>query len=190
MPRLPLLVLAATLGLSSCRDSVPTQPATGEPSFTALSAAAASAARAGQKTTLAAAVTGTATDALGTVGTFSGTEKITSFATDGAGTLIANVLVTGTAVVGSTSTPVSQAVAVPVSNLGTCPIVDLDLGAIHLDVLGLVVDLSPLHLDIDAQAGLGNLVGNLLCAIVHLLDISAIGTALLNLIALLNALLG
>lgn len=52
----------------------------------------------------------------------------------------------------------------------TCQILDLDIGAIHLDLLGLVVDLAPIHLDITAVSGPGNLLGNLLCALVGLLD--------------------
>ena len=53
---------------------------------------------------------------------------------------------------------------------GTCQILDLTIGAIHLDLLGLVVDTTPIHLTITAQSGPGNLLGNLLCAVAHLLD--------------------
>ena len=52
----------------------------------------------------------------------------------------------------------------------SCPILDLDLGPIHLDLLGLVVDLDEVHLNIVAVPGAGNLLGNLLCALVGLLD--------------------
>jgi len=52
----------------------------------------------------------------------------------------------------------------------TCPILHLDLGPMHLDLLGLHVDLSEIVLDISAESGGGNLLGNLLCAITHLLD--------------------
>jgi hypothetical protein len=52
----------------------------------------------------------------------------------------------------------------------SCQILDLDIGAIHLDLLGLVVDLAPIHLDITAVSGAGNLLGNLLCAVAGLLD--------------------
>jgi hypothetical protein len=52
----------------------------------------------------------------------------------------------------------------------TCTILDLDIGAIHLDLLGLVVDLAPIHLDITAVSGSGNLLGNLLCALAGLLN--------------------
>ena len=40
----------------------------------------------------------------------------------------------------------------------------------HLNLLGLVVTLNQVHLNITAVAGPGNLLGNLLCAIAHLLD--------------------
>ena len=46
----------------------------------------------------------------------------------------------------------------------------LDIGPISLDLLGLKVDLSRIVLDITAQTGAGNLLGNLLCAVAGLLD--------------------
>jgi hypothetical protein len=51
-----------------------------------------------------------------------------------------------------------------------CDILNLDLGPLNLDVLGLVVDLSDVQLDITAVPGAGNLLGNLLCSVVGLLD--------------------
>ena len=78
----------------------------------------------------------------------------------------------------------------------TCRILELDIGAIHLDLLGLVVDLAPIHLDIVAQSGPGNLLGNLLCALAGLLDPGAGGllggllTAIQNLLNQINAILG
>jgi hypothetical protein len=72
----------------------------------------------------------------------------------------------------------------------TCQILNLDIGAIHLDLLGLVVDLAPVHLDITAQSGPGNLLGNLLCAVTHLLDQNPLNiSALTALLAQINALL-
>ncbi|MEP6693071.1 MAG: hypothetical protein ABJB39_00330 [Chloroflexota bacterium] len=68
----------------------------------------------------------------------------------------------------------------------TCDILTLNLGAIHLDLLGLVVDTSPIDVLITAVAAPGNLLGNLLCAVVHLLDGSA---PLGSLAALLNNIL-
>ena len=53
---------------------------------------------------------------------------------------------------------------------GSCQILDLTLGPLHLDLLGLVVDLNQVHLQITAQQGSGNLLGNLLCAVAGLLD--------------------
>jgi len=77
-----------------------------------------------------------------------------------------------------------------VQQQATCDILNLDIGAIHLDLLGLVVDLSPISLDITAVSGPGNLLGNLLCAVAGLLDPSGfldelIGT-LEDLLDLLN----
>jgi hypothetical protein len=69
-----------------------------------------------------------------------------------------------------------------------CEILDLDIGAIHLDLLGLVVDLAPVHLDITAVSGAGNLLGNLLCGVVGLLDPGGFLGDLLNLDLLLDIL--
>jgi hypothetical protein len=67
-----------------------------------------------------------------------------------------------------------------------CDILFLNLGPLHLDLLGLTVDLSEVTLDINAVPGAGNLLGNLLCALTGLLDgfdvslIEAILQALFN----------
>jgi hypothetical protein len=50
-----------------------------------------------------------------------------------------------------------------------CSILNLDIGAIHLDLLGLVIDLSPISLDITAVPG-GGLLGDLLCGLANLLN--------------------
>lgn len=65
---------------------------------------------------------------------------------------------------------------------GSCAILHLDLGPLDLNLLGLVVHLNEVVLDINAQSGPGNLLGNLLCAVAHLLDNNALGgvTAVLN----------
>ena len=57
-----------------------------------------------------------------------------------------------------------------VSTAAACPILHLDLGPLFLDLLGLQIDLSQIVLDITAQSGAGNLLGNLLCAVTGLLD--------------------
>jgi len=53
---------------------------------------------------------------------------------------------------------------------GATPILSLHLNEIHLDLLGLKVDTSEICLDITAQSGSGNLLGNLLTDIAGLLD--------------------
>jgi len=58
---------------------------------------------------------------------------------------------------------------------------------LHLDLLGLVIDLNPVILNITAHPGPGQLLGNLLCAVAHLLDN---GGPLTGVSALLNQLLG
>lgn len=74
----------------------------------------------------------------------------------------------------------------------TCQILNLDIGAVHLDLLGLVVDLAPVHLDITAQSGSGNLLGNLLCAVTNLLNgpsLAGLFAAITDLLNQINALL-
>jgi hypothetical protein len=56
----------------------------------------------------------------------------------------------------------------PIPN--ACEILNLVLGPINLDLLGLVVRTNRINLRIDAVPGPGNLLGNLLCAITGLLD--------------------
>ncbi len=74
---------------------------------------------------------------------------------------------------------------------GVCEILTLDLGPLHLDVLGLVIDLNEINLDVTAEPGPGNLLGNLLCAITGLLDNPAGAlNGLTNLLNRVFALLG
>ena len=73
---------------------------------------------------------------------------------------------------------------------GKCDILQLNLGPIDLDLLGLVVNLSAIDLNVDAVPGPGNLLGNLLCAVAGLLDGPGIGSALNNLLDRINDLLG
>jgi hypothetical protein len=119
------------------------------------------------------------------VGTYSGT--INGVAT---GPTPATAVVTsanGTALPGGTSTLATAAAA------GSCQILDLTLGPLHLDLLGLVVDLNQVHLQITAEQGAGNLLGNLLCAVAGLLDNTGTGGLsgiLQSLVNLLNQILG
>lgn len=52
----------------------------------------------------------------------------------------------------------------------TCDVLNLDLGPLDLDLLGLQVSLNEVILKIVAVSGAGNLLGNLLCAVTGLLD--------------------
>jgi hypothetical protein len=82
--------------------------------------------------------------------------------------------------------------AAAVQQLATCNILTLVLGPLHLDLLGLVVDLNQVVLTITGETGAGNLLGNLLCAIAGLLDGTGglpIGGALNQIINLLNQIL-
>jgi hypothetical protein len=60
-----------------------------------------------------------------------------------------------------------------------CPVLDLALGPIHLDLLGLIVDTSPICLEITADPA-GGLLGSLLCAIGQLLSGGALLGAILG----------
>jgi hypothetical protein len=84
---------------------------------------------------------------------------------------------------------IATAVALPITGGGgSCDILTLTLGPLHLNLLGLVVDLNQIHLTITAQSGPGNLLGNLLCSVANLLNG---GTGPLGQIAaLLNQILG
>jgi len=64
----------------------------------------------------------------------------------------------------------------------SCRILHLVLGPLNLNLLGLKVHLNRVVLDITAQSGPGNLLGNLLCAVAHLLDNTS--PSLLNLLQL------
>lgn len=72
---------------------------------------------------------------------------------------------------------------------GSCSILLLGLQPIHLDLLGLVLDLSAVTLDLHADPGAGNLLGNLLCAVTHLLDGPAALSAITSTLDRINAIL-
>jgi hypothetical protein len=57
----------------------------------------------------------------------------------------------------------------PNPNDPDCPILDIALGPIHLNLLGLNVDTSAICVDVIAHAG-GGLLGDLLCAVANLLE--------------------
>ena len=71
-----------------------------------------------------------------------------------------------------------------------CDILNLVLGPLHLDLLGLVIDLNQVILNITATTGSGDLLGNLLCAITGLLDAGSLGQQVVNLLNQLVGILG
>ena len=118
------------------------------------------------------------------VGTFSGTvDGVTKTDTASAPVTTINGTPVGGAAAGGTTAAAAS----------SCQILDLTLGPLHLDLLGLVVDLDQVHLQITAEPGQGNLLGNLLCQVAGLLDNTGGGglSGLLQGIAnLLNQILG
>src|SRR5215218_7884206 len=109
-----------------------------------------------------------------TLGSFAGVFDVTRFAVQN-GQLVAIGTLTGVVrdATGALVGNVSQALTLPVllgPTSGTCQILHLELGPLDLNLLGLMVHLDQVVLDITAQQGPGNLLGNLLCAIAGLLD--------------------
>lgn len=134
-------------------------------------------------TALATPVTGTADN-----GSFAGTFTPSKFSARN-GQLLATGVLTGTVsdASGAPIGTVTRTVSLPATvAAASCQVLNLVLGPLHLDLLGLVIDLNQVHLLINAVPGAGALLGNLLCAITHLLD----GTPTAGgLAALLNAIL-
>jgi hypothetical protein len=137
-------------------------------------------------------VTGTFTDAAAGTGSFVGSFTPTNFSARN-GKLLATGTLTGTltdsagGAVGTVTRSVSMPAAVAQAS---CRVLDLTLGPLHLDLLGLVVDLNQVHLTINAVPGPGNLLGNLLCAITGLLDLNPSAGTLAAILNVLLALLG
>ena len=120
---------------------------------------------------------------------FNGTLNVTGFTHKG-NQILANATLAGTLTkADGTTEAVTRNLALPVTlNSGTCDILKLSIGAIHLDLLGLVVDIAPINVDVTAQSGSGNLLGNLLCSVAKLLDNP--GRNVGALVKLLNDILG
>jgi hypothetical protein len=106
---------------------------------------------------------------------FVGNLNITRFVNQG-GQLVAvgNVVGTLTNTATGVVTPILQTFSQVVSIIGTpqasCQVLHLELGPLDLNLLGLMVHLDRVVLDITAQPGPGNLLGNLLCAVANLLN--------------------
>ncbi len=139
-------------------------------------------------------------------GKFAGVFVPTRFVSTATGKVLARGIVVGTVTkTGQAAEGVSQAVTMPVqsarANSSTtsaisptavpvisCSVLHLVLGPLHLDLLGLVVDLNRVVLDITAGPA-GGLLGQLLCAVANLLS-GGLGGLLGQLATLLNQILG
>jgi len=134
-------------------------------------------------------------------GTFNGLMNITNFVSTSGGGIAAVVNVVngaGQVVASGLTVPVdlaaTRAANAPasqsdVSAQATCDILHLVLGPLDLNLLGLVVHLDKVVLDITAQTGADNLLGNLLCGILGLLNPLGTLTQLLDLLNQLSTLL-
>jgi len=133
-------------------------------------------------------VSGTASDGSNVTGTLT----VHKFASQNGklvalGTLVAAV----TDPTSGTVQNVATAVVVPVATVDpSCNILSLTLGPLHLNLLGLVVDLNQVNLTITGQTGSGNLLGNLLCSVANLLNGPGLSGALQQIVNLLNQILG
>jgi len=117
------------------------------------------------KGALALPIAGTGTGAV-----FNGVLNLTGFGVVN-GVPVAFGTLVGTLVSGGITTTIVQLLTLPLVNpAATCDILHLELGPLDVNLLGIVIHLNRIVLDIDAQAGPGNLLGNLLCDIAHLLD--------------------
>ena len=132
-------------------------------------------------------------------GTFNGTLDIVSFGPNATNDgLVATGLVSGVlhTPIGNQTVTKELVTDIPVTLGGaangpaapnaTCSILDLSIGPIDLDLLGLVVHVDEINITIDAQSGPGNLLGNLLCAVAHLLDGNPLADVLNQIVGLLN----
>lgn len=155
--KLRLPMLASALALVTMMAITPT-------------AFAASNARSTASTTVSGTGVNTVT---GAAGTFTGTLN-NIVVNDVNGVLTASGYLTGTLTnasgqtIGSVTNLLVSLTATPSG--GTCSILNLTLGPLDLNLLGLMVHLDTVHLTITAQQGAGNLLGNLLCAVANLLN--------------------
>lgn len=121
-------------------------------------------------------------------GAFTGVFTLSRFVLrNGAVAAVGTLTGTVTNAAGQTVGAVARNITLSLINISaTCDILHLELGPIDLDLLGLVVHVDKIVIDIDAQSGPGNLLGNLLCAVANLLNANG---PLSNLVNLLNQIL-
>ena len=110
------------------------------------------------------------------VGDFTGTITDVTFKITREGLLVVSGVIQGEATKANNGTTTTVP-ATEFRNLrallnadGACTILDLDIGRITLDLLGLRINLAPIDLLVTGQTGPGQLLGNLLCAVAGLLD--------------------
>jgi hypothetical protein len=194
VPHLRILAATAATAAMAVGLSATAAAASATPAHASRAAASVPAASVGS---ISSKVTGTFTNAAGT-GTFAGTFAPRKFSlvngvleatgllkgtlTDANGTQLGTVSQTATMPVDIKAPAGTKAAAAPAA----CGILDLTLGPLNLNLLGLVVTLNQVHLNITAVPGVGNLLGNLLCAVAGLLNG---GGALSQIAALLNSIL-
>ena len=122
----------------------------------------------------------------GGANSMTGLISITHFSIQG-NQLVAEGVLNGIVTRDGTPTAFTQTVTLPVISADpSCSLVNLVLGPLHLNVLGLVIDLNQVVLNITAVPGAGNLLGNLLCDVANLLNG---GGPLANLLTQLQTLL-
>ena len=120
-------------------------------------------------------VTGKFTTRQGT-GTFTGKFvprhfKVVNGALKATGRLTGKLTGPGGKRVGTVSRTITTTVETNAANIpAACSVLNLVLGPLNLNLLGLNVHLNRVHLTITAIPGAGQLLGNLLCAIAGLLN--------------------
>ena len=149
-------------------------------------------------------IKGSFTDEYGKHGKLRGTLDITRFAAENE-KIVAIGEITGVMTDSKgVETGVSQVVTLPVERLRVTmeedqafsrmsmieiPVLHLTLGPLDLDLLGLTVHLDRIVLNVDAHTGPGQLLGNLLVALLSLLDPIAFLANLAQIIDILNQIL-
>ena len=80
--------------------------------------------------------------------------------------------------------------ALPVARAASCEILNLVLGPLDLNLLGLEIILDTVHPQHHRRPRSGNLLGNLLCAVAGLLTAHRVSTLVAQISNLLNRILG
>ena len=197
------LVAAAACLASACSDH-PTAPHTASPVGPSLSRGDGAPTVAGERAALLTNVPVSGTLAGG--GSFTGTLTATKItidpttrqltltgilngaATKAGGELVAVTNQTFTAPLSLNEPGTSSSIVRPAAQ-PSCGILNLVLGPLHLDLLGLVVDLNQVVLNVAGMTGAGNLLGNLVCAVTCLLDLPGAIAAITNILGNINNIL-